>query len=53
MALSRPDRRKNLHTLIDIYGKDPELQSLANLVIFAGIRKDINQMPESEREVLT
>ena len=53
MALSRPDRRKNLHTLIDIYGQDQELQSLANLVIFAGIRKDINRMPESEKEVLT
>ena len=53
MALSRPDRRKNLHTLIDVYGQYPELQSLANLVIFAGIRKDINQMPASEKEVLT
>jgi len=53
MALSRPDRRKNLHTLIDIYGQDPELQSIANLVIFAGIRKDINQMPPSEKAVLT
>lgn len=53
MALSRPDRRKNLHTLIDVYGQYPELQSLANLVIFAGIRKDINRMPSSEKEVLT
>jgi sucrose-phosphate synthase len=52
LALSRPDRRKNLHTLIDVYGKDKELQSLANLVIFAGIRKDIEKMPENEREVL-
>ena len=53
MALSRPDRRKNLHTLIDVYGQDSELQSIANLVIFAGIRKDINRMPDSEKEVLT
>jgi sucrose-phosphate synthase len=53
MALSRPDRRKNLHTLIDVYGQYPGLQSLANLVIFAGIRKDINKMPPSEKEVLT
>ncbi len=53
MALSRPDRRKNLHTLIDVYGQDQELQSLANLVIFAGIRKDIKQMPDSEKAVLT
>ena len=53
LALSRPDRHKNLHTLIDVYGKDKELQSIANLVIFAGIRKDISQMPESEKDVLT
>ncbi|HQU55060.1 MAG TPA: HAD-IIB family hydrolase, partial [Saprospiraceae bacterium] len=52
LALSRPDLRKNLHTLIDVYGQDKELQSMANLVIFAGIRKDIEKMPESEREVL-
>jgi sucrose-phosphate synthase len=53
LALSRPDRRKNLHTLIEAYGNDKELQALANLVIFAGIRKDINSMPEAEQEVLT
>lgn len=53
LALSRPDRHKNLHTLIDVYAKDKELQSVANLVIFSGIRKDIARMPESEKEVLT
>ncbi|MDB4834960.1 HAD-IIB family hydrolase [Cyclobacteriaceae bacterium] len=53
LALSRPDRRKNLHTLIEAYGNDKELQSMANLVIFAGIRKDISNMPDSEKEVLT
>lgn len=53
LALSRPDRHKNLHTLIEVYGNDKELQSIANLVIFAGIRKDISTMPESEKGVLT
>lgn len=53
MALSRPDRRKNLHMLIEAYGEDKELQALANLAIFAGIRKDINTMPDQEKEVLT
>ncbi|KDN55629.1 HAD-IIB family hydrolase [Flavobacterium seoulense] len=53
LALSRPDRHKNLHTLINVYGKDKELQSIANLVIFAGIRRNIIKMPESEKEVLT
>lgn len=33
LALSRPDRHKNLNTLIEVYGKDKELQSIANLVI--------------------
>lgn len=53
LAISRPDRRKNLHSLIEAYGTDNELKSLANLVIFAGIRKDINTMGEGEKEVLT
>lgn len=53
LALSRPDSHKNLNTLIEVYGKDKELQSIANLVIFAGIRKDIQKMPESEKNVLT
>ncbi|GAA5224693.1 HAD-IIB family hydrolase [Membranihabitans marinus] len=53
LALARPDRKKNLHTLIDTYGRDKEMQSLSNLVIFAGIRKDINKMGPSEKEVLT
>jgi sucrose-phosphate synthase len=53
MALSRPDRRKNLHFLIEAYGEDKELQALANMAIFAGIRKDINTMPDQEKEVLT
>ena len=52
LALSRPDRRKNLHTLLEVYGKDKELQSLANLVIFAGIRKDIEHLPPADRDVL-
>src|SRR5690554_4938632 len=53
LAISRPDRRKNIPSLIEAYGADPELQSLANLVIFAGVRKDIEAMDDNEREVLT
>ena len=53
LAISRPDRRKNLHSLLEAYGTDKEMQALANLVIFAGIRKDINTMGESEKDVLT
>ncbi len=53
LAISRPDRRKNIASLIEAYGSDPELQSLANLAIFAGVRKDIESMDDNEREVLT
>jgi sucrose-phosphate synthase len=52
LALARPDRHKNLNTLVRIYGEHPELQTLANLVIYAGIREDIESMPQGEREVL-
>jgi sucrose-phosphate synthase len=53
LALCRPDRKKNLHFLIEVFGNSKELQAMANLVIFAGIRKDINTMQAGEKEVLT
>jgi len=53
LALSRPEKRKNIDGLIEAYGKNKELQAIANLAIFAGIRKDISKMGENEREVLT
>jgi len=53
LALSRPDRRKNIQGLVTAYGLDKELQAIANLAIFAGIRKDITTMNDVEKEVLT
>ncbi|TWT90132.1 Mannosylfructose-phosphate synthase [Pseudobythopirellula maris] len=53
LALCRPDRRKNIGALIDAYGESKELQAIANLAIFAGIREDIESMPENEQRVLT
>lgn len=53
LTLCRPDKRKNISGLIRAYGEDKELQEKANLAIFAGIRKDIQTMPDNEREVLT
>ncbi len=53
LSLCRPDKRKNIAGLIKAYGEDLELQSMANLAVFAGIRKDITQMEENERDVLT
>ena len=53
LALSRPDKRKNISGLVQAYGEDLELQSMANLAVFAGLRKDIDAMADNEREVLT
>jgi sucrose-phosphate synthase len=53
LALSRPDKRKNISGLVKAYGEDLELQSMANLAVFAGLRKDIDAMADNEREVLT
>jgi sucrose-phosphate synthase len=53
LTLCRPDKRKNISGLITAYGEDKELRSKANLAIFAGIRSDIQEMPDNEREVLT
>jgi len=53
LSLCRPDKRKNIAGLITAYGEDLELQSMANLAVFAGIRKDIKEMEDNERNVLT
>ena len=53
LAIARADKRKNMQGLIQAYGTDPELQALANLAVFAGVREDIQTMPEGERETLT
>jgi sucrose-phosphate synthase len=53
LALSRPDRRKNIPGLISAYGMDKELRAIANLAVFAGIRKDISAMNANEQEILT
>ena len=51
LALSRPDRRKNIAALIEAYGMSEELQKIANLVIIAGNRDDIDDLGEGAQEV--
>ena len=51
LALSRPDKRKNIVALIDAFGQSAKLQDLANLVIVAGNRDDIDELDEGAQEV--
>lgn len=53
LALSRPDERKNIATLIRAFGESHALQEMANLVIVAGNRDDIRAMEKGPRDVLT
>lgn len=53
LSIGRADKRKNFETIIQAFGQDKELQAMANLAIFAGVRKDITQMPNDEKELLT
>ncbi|ATX80131.1 sucrose-phosphate synthase [Mariprofundus aestuarium] len=53
LALSRPDPRKNITTLVEAYGQSAQLQELANLVVIAGNRDDISDMDAGAQEVLT
>ncbi len=53
LSIGRADKRKNFETIIQSFGQDKELQAMANLAIFAGVRKDISKMPDDEQEILT
>lgn len=53
LSIGRADKRKNFEAIIQSFGQDKELQAMANLAIFAGVRKDITQMPDDEKEILT
>ncbi|MGN6247186.1 MAG: HAD-IIB family hydrolase [Ginsengibacter sp.] len=53
LSIGRADKRKNFERIIQSFGQDPELQAMANLAIFAGVRKDITKMPSDEQDILT
>ncbi|MEO8855197.1 MAG: HAD-IIB family hydrolase [Ginsengibacter sp.] len=53
LSIGRADKRKNFERIIQSYGQDKELQAMANLAIFAGVRKDITEMPADEQDILT
>ncbi len=53
VAMARPDERKNLERLVEVYGKSKQLQREANLVLIMGSRDDIREMPPGQKRVLS
>jgi sucrose-phosphate synthase len=53
LALSRPDPRKNIATLLHAFGANAELREKANLAVVAGTREDLRKVSRNVRKVLT
>ena len=53
LALSRPDERKNIASLVEAFGESETLQEAANLLIVAGTREDIRDLDSGAKSVLT
>lgn len=51
MALSRPDKRKNIPKLVEAFGESKRLQDRANLILIAGNREDIDDLDDGAQEV--
>jgi sucrose-phosphate synthase len=52
LTMARPDERKNLQKLVQVYGACEKLQKLANLVIVMGTRDDLRTFGKAQRTVL-
>ncbi|MCA9173408.1 MAG: HAD-IIB family hydrolase [Planctomycetales bacterium] len=53
LTLARPDERKNLEKLVEVYGRSPQLRELANLVLVMGTRDDLHELPSGQRAIVT
>ncbi|KAK7276757.1 hypothetical protein RIF29_17903 [Crotalaria pallida] len=53
LALSRPDPKKNITTLLKAFGECRPLRELANLTLVMGNRDDIDEMSSGNASVLT
>lgn len=52
LTLARPDERKNLEKLVQVYGESEQLQQLANLVLIMGARDDLRELPKGQQTVI-
>jgi len=53
LAMSRPDAKKNITTLVKAFGEHAMLRELANLVLIMGNRDTIDSMAAGSQKILT
>lgn len=52
LTVARPDERKNLEMLVQVYGESEQLQEIANLVLVMGTREDIRDLPKAQQSII-
>ncbi|MGF1452808.1 MAG: HAD-IIB family hydrolase [Opitutales bacterium] len=52
IAMARPDERKNLETLVKVFGESRELREKANLILVMGNRDDVREFSSGQRKTL-
>ncbi len=52
LTMARPDERKNLEMLVQVYGESEQLREAANLVMVMGTRDDVSELPKSQQHVI-
>lgn len=53
LTMARPDERKNLEKLVEVYGQSPRLQEAANLIMIMGTRDDLRELPSGQQQIIT
>ncbi len=52
LTMARPDERKNLEMLVQVYGESEQLQERANLVMVLGTRDDLRELPKAQQTII-
>ncbi len=52
LVMARPDERKNLESAVRVFGENPDLQKIANLVMVMGTRDDIEMLPAAQQKII-
>ncbi len=53
LTMARPDERKNLDKLVEVYGESEQLRESANLVMVMGTRDDLRELPPPQQQVIS
>jgi sucrose-phosphate synthase len=53
LAMSRPDAKKNIATLVKAFGENKMLRELANLVLIMGNRTSIDHLAKGSQQVIS